>query len=197
MTVLIFFSENKPLQETPIKDVKINKIHLLMIAGLFVLVLLAQFSLFSIWIDTLITLVVVEMFLPKSIAYVDYSLLLSFVFFFLIVGMLSHIDLVVSLIHQFTQDGIHTYLTSIITSQFISNVPSAVLLSKFSTDFTSIYYGVSIGCLGILVASLANLLAYKQVSLNALHASGKFLKKFTFINIILLLVLSLLKIILI
>ncbi|CAI2578447.1 hypothetical protein AKUH3B204M_04440 [Apilactobacillus kunkeei] len=197
MTVLIFFSENKPFQETPIKDVKINKIHLLMIAGLFVLVLLAQFSLFSIWIDTLITLVVVEMFLPKSIADVDYSLLLSFVFFFLIVGMLSHIDLVVSLIHQFTQDGIHTYLTSIITSQFISNVPSAVLLSKFSTDFTSIYYGVSIGCLGILVASLANLLAYKQVSLNALHASGKFLKKFTFINIILLLVLSLLKIILI
>ncbi|CAI2577491.1 hypothetical protein AKUH3B111A_04340 [Apilactobacillus kunkeei] len=176
MTVLIFFSENKPLQETPIKDVKINKIHLLMIAGLFVLVLLAQFSLFSIWIDTLITLVVVEMFLPKSIAYVDYSLLLSFVFFFLIVGMLSHIDLVVSLIHQFTQDCIHTYLTSIITSQFISNVPSAVLLSKFSADFTSIYYGVSIGGLGILVASLANLLAYKQVSLNALHASGKFLK---------------------
>ncbi|KOY75214.1 Di-and tricarboxylate transporter [Apilactobacillus kunkeei] len=197
MAVLIFFSENKPLQETPTKDVRINKVHLLMIAGLFVLVLLAQFALFSIWIDTLITLVVVELFSPKSIADVDYSLLLSFVFFFLIVGMLSRIDLVVSLIHQFTQDGIHTYLTSILTSQFISNVPSAVLLSKFSADFTSIYYGVSIGGLGTLVASLANLLAYKQVSLNASHASGKFLKDFTLINLILLLVLSLLKIILI
>ncbi|TMT00603.1 carboxylate transporter [Apilactobacillus kunkeei] len=197
LIVLILFSENKPIQDTSTELISINKIHLLMIGGLFILVLLSQFSILSIWIDTIITSLVVEGFSPRSISDVDYSLLLSFVFFFLIVGMLSRIDIVVSLIHQFTQDGIHTYITSVITSQFISNVPASVLLSKFSADFTSIYYGVSIGGLGTLVASLANLLAYKQISLNVPQASGKFLKKFTFINIILLLVLSLLKIILI
>lgn len=197
LLVLILFGDNKQLQQTPTEMINVKPIHLLMIAGLLVLVLLSQFSLFSIWLDTLITVFVVELFSPKSIADVDYSLLLSFVFFFLIVGMLSRIDMVVSLIHQFTQTGIDTYFTAIISSQFISNVPSAVLLSKFSADFTSIYYGVSIGGLGTLVASLANLLAYKQISLNAPHSSGKFLKQFTFINLILLLVLSLLKIILI
>ncbi|MBC6388651.1 carboxylate transporter [Lactobacillus kunkeei] len=197
LLVLILLSENKQLQKTATESIEVNLMHLLMIIGLFILVLLAQFSVFSIWLDTIITVVVVEMFSPKSIADVDYSLLFSFVFFFLIVGMLSRIDLIVALIHQFMDNRVHTYITSIITSQFISNVPSAVLLSKFSADFTSIYYGVSIGGLGTLVASLANLLAYKQISLNAPHVSGNFLKQFTLINIILLLVLSLLKIILI
>ncbi len=194
---LIMFSKNETLKKTSTDIITVNPMYIAVIAGLFVLVLLSQFGLFSVWIDTLITIIVVELFSPKSIADVDYSLLLSFVFFFLIVGMLSRIDIVVTMIHQFTGSSIHTYMTAMLTSQVISNVPSAVLLSKFSADFASIYYGVSIGGLGTLVASLANLLAYKQVSINAPHVSGKFFKQFTFVNLLLLLILSLLKIILI
>ena len=70
-------------------------------------------------------------------------------------------------------------------SQIISNVPAAVLLSKFTTHIPALYLGVTVGGLGTLIASLANLLALRQYSLNTTDQTTlKFFYQFTLINII-------------
>lgn len=194
ITVLLMFCSNKEIDTSAVKNISIKNRYLLMVSALLILVLLAQFSIISIWLDLLITLLLVETINYKCIADVDYSLLLSFVGFFLIVGMISRFTWIVNMINHFTGNSIATYLTSMGSSEVISNVPTAVLISKFSGNFSAIYAGVSIGGLGTLVASLANLLAYKQVSLNLPEYSNKFIKYFLLINVILLALLSMVKI---
>ena len=49
----------------------------------------------------------------------------------------------------------------ILLSQCISNVPAAILLSGFTDQVISLLYGVNIGGLGTLIASLASLISYR------------------------------------
>lgn len=60
-------------------------------------------------------------------------------------------------------DSPSVYITGLITSQVISNVPAAILLANFTPHLSALFLGVNIGGLGSLVASLANLLALKQL----------------------------------
>jgi Na+/H+ antiporter NhaD/arsenite permease-like protein len=53
------------------------------------------------------------------------------------------------------------FLTSAIASQFISNVPAALLVADFTKEWKALLWGVSVGGFGSLVASLANLIAYR------------------------------------
>ena len=55
------------------------------------------------------------------------------------------------------------YFISILLSQLISNVPAAILLSKFSNNWLVISYGVNIGGNGLVVDSLANIIALLMV----------------------------------
>ena len=53
-------------------------------------------------------------------------------------------------------------LTATATSQVISNVPAAVLLSGFTDQWKPLLQGVNIGGLGTPIASLASLITFKQ-----------------------------------
>ena len=75
--------------------------------------------------------------------------------------------------------------SSVVLSQFISNVPSAVIVSNFTPNYEAVYYGVTMGGLGTLVASLANLLTYRQFLSNK-EESRRFLKIFSAYNFLLL-----------
>ena len=55
------------------------------------------------------------------------------------------------------------FVYSLLISQIISNVPAAVFLSKFSSNWLAIAYGVNVGGNGIVIASLANLIALRMV----------------------------------
>lgn len=55
----------------------------------------------------------------------------------------------------------NTALASGVTSQVISNVPAAVLLSSFTTDWHGLLIGTNIGGLGTPIASLASLISMK------------------------------------
>lgn len=75
------------------------------------------------------------------------------------------------------------YLTSLVASQFISNVPATVLLAPFTSHATALFWGVNVGGLGTLVASLANLLTLKQLlALGERDAVRPFFKLFTVLN---------------
>ncbi|WP_415617555.1 SLC13 family permease [Leuconostoc rapi] len=120
---------------------------------------------------------------------IDYGIILTIINFFIIVGAISRLTFVHDLLSIYTQNNRSTFITSTIISQVISNVPAAVLLSKFTHNVYAVFLGVTIGGLGTLVASLANLLALRQYTINSHnHTSFQFFKQFTLLNIIFLII---------
>jgi len=77
-----------------------------------------------------------------------------------------------------------------LSCQFISNVPSAILLSKFTMDYESLIVAVNIGSLGTLISSLASLITLKHY-LKAEKNIVKYILLYTIINMLFLLVLLL------
>ena len=74
-------------------------------------------------------------------------------------------------------------------SQVISNVPAAILLSGFSTNYEAIIIGINIGGFGTLIASMANLISYKILVRECDGFKIRYLVIFTVLNVILLAIL--------
>ena len=77
----------------------------------------------------------------------------------------------------------------ILSSQIISNVPAAMLLSGFSTNYQSIIVGINIGGFGTLIASMANLISFKILVREFDSFKIRYLIVFTALNILLMLLL--------
>lgn len=90
---------------------------------------------------------------------IDYSLLATFVCFFIFVGNMGAVDSVSSFISS-VMDG-RELLTAALLSQIISNVPAAVMLSGFTSNARALLAGVNIGGMGTPVASLASLISLR------------------------------------
>ena len=95
----------------------------------------------------------------KAFHYVDFTLLITFVFFFVFVGNMGRIDAVKDVIGNVV--GSAPVLTAVLSSQVISNVPAALLLSAFTDNADALIIGTNLGGLGTLIASMASLITYK------------------------------------
>ena len=73
--------------------------------------------------------------------------------------------------------------------QVISNVPAAVLLAGFTSDWKGLLLGVDVGGLGTLIASLASLISFKLYCATPGARAGKYLLWFTAANVAALVVL--------
>ena len=91
---------------------------------------------------------------------VDYSLLLTFIFFFVFAGNMARIPAVRDFFSMLMVKD--TLLYSALCSQLISNVPSAILLSQFTDNYPQLLVGVNIGGAGTLIASLASLITFRE-----------------------------------
>ncbi len=112
---------------------------------------------------------------------VDYFLLLTFVCFFIFIGNLKNIPAVHQVLSQVIYG--HEFLSGVLTSQIISNVPAALLLSGFTDEWSALLVGVNIGGLGTLIASLASLISYKQYIKTADSKTSRYLLIFTLYSI--------------
>ena len=81
-------------------------------------------------------------------------------------------------------------IVSLLCSQVISNVPAAILLSGFCSDFSALLTGVNLGGLGTLIASLASLISFKFFAKEYPDKKGAFMKGFTIWNLLFLFVLT-------
>lgn len=124
-----------------------------------------------------------------SLKMVDYALLGTFFFFFIFAGNLSRLDAVNLLISSLLEKD--TLIVSVVSCQFISNVPSAILLSRFTNDYAALLLGVNIGGTGTLIASLASLITFSEFKLLHPEQTKKYLCIFTVANIIFLVILTL------
>ena len=67
---------------------------------------------------------------------------------------------------------------------------SAMLLSAFSDDVAALLWGVNIGGLGTLIASMASLISYKFYAAREGCRIGKYMLVFTLVNVVLLILLT-------
>ena len=116
----------------------------------------------------------------KSLGDVDYALLGTFVCFFIFSGNVSRMDAVRVVMEALLEKS--TILFSALSCQFISNVPSAVLLSKFTTNYTDLLYGVNIGGCGTLIASLASLITFREYLSHNPGCAKKYIVLFSIMN---------------
>jgi Na+/H+ antiporter NhaD/arsenite permease-like protein len=124
----------------------------------------------------------------ESLLMVDYALLGTFFFFFIFAGNLSRIEIVNTFISSFLLKD--TLLVSVFSCQGISNVPSAILLSRFTTDYPSLLLGVNIGGTGTLIASLASLITFNEFRILHPDETKKYLLIFGTANVAFLVILT-------
>ena len=117
----------------------------------------------------------------------DYALLLTFIAFFIFIGNMGELSVVKDMLSKLV-DG-KEVIVSVVASQAVSNVPAALLLSGFTTNYEGLIIGTNLGGLGTLIASMASLISYKQVANEKSDIKGKYFASFTIWNIVFLFVL--------
>ncbi len=132
----------------------------------------------------LIIIPIALLFLDKqALREVDYGLLLTFVCFFIFSGNMSRITAVSNVMGALLSGSDRaTLAVSAFSCQGISNVPSAILLSKFTESWKPLLYGVNIGGCGTLISSLASLITFRTYNSHNPGKAGSYIKLFSIIN---------------
>lgn len=155
--------------------------------ALFALCVLTVLRAVNVWICLAAVALTVLLLDRSLLRQVDFGLLLTFAAFFIFVGNLSRLEAVRQAASALLAG--RELAAGVLTSQIISNVPAAILLSGFTQNASALLAGVNIGGLGTLVASLASLIAYKLYAKSEHARTGAYLKTFTLLNLLFLLVL--------
>ncbi|MGH8397361.1 MAG: SLC13 family permease [Gammaproteobacteria bacterium] len=124
-----------------------------------------------VWAGLILVALVFLLWFRQLLRQIDWPLLVVFMLMFVDLGLLAQYPVLryLNLAHAGT-----LYLTGVISSQLLSNVPAAILLSKYSADWGTIAWAVDVGAFGTVIASLANIIALRigrqRGSLLAFHA---------------------------
>ena len=170
ITICCLFIKKKPLilNEEP---VKLPKTRVAIYLLLFTLSIVIVFRIIPYQIG-LVVIPLSLLFLDrKALKQVDYPLLLTFVCFFIFAGNMARIGVIERFLSGLLSKN--PLVVSALSCQFISNVPSAILLSKFTLNWQALLIGVNIGGCGTLISSLASLITFREY---VKHNPGKTLK---------------------
>ena len=147
---------------------------------LFILSIVIVFRIIPFWTG----LIVIPAFLlfmdRNALKNVDYCLLLTFVAFFIFAGNMARISTVKELLDGLMQKN--ALLVSTLSCQGISNVPSAILLSQFTSDYRALLFGVNIGGVGTLISSLASLITFREYTKHDQGGAKKYILLFSAFN---------------
>lgn len=148
---------------------------------LFVLSLLVVVRILPYYVALMVVLVTVFVMDRQVLTTVDYSLLLTFIAFFIFTGNIGEIPAIRDMLQQLV-NGREVGI-GIVASQVISNVPAALLLSGFTENYAKLLVGVNVGGLGTLIASMASLISYKIYAHHYNEQKGKYFLWFTIANV--------------
>lgn len=182
---IIILKSKKINLDLHLEDVEIkNKKDVIFFSILFAIILLSVFHIVDYRLAFSITLLTVLILNKKLLTQIDYSLLITFIGFFIFIGNISTMDSIRSFMMGILNSPQSTFITSILSSQVISNVPATMLLSGFTNNFKELLLGVNIGGMGTLIASLASVISYKIYTNEFKDDSSTYLKHFTFYNVL-------------
>lgn len=183
LAIAIFLLGKRPLTPQDLEEVKLSDRKKMTVYILLFLVCLACVLRWVSWPVMLAILILAVIIVDRRLfRSVDYFLLLTFVCFFLFIGNVGRIPEVSSLMKTLLE-GRELPLGAAF-SQVISNVPAAILLSGFTENARALLYGVNIGGLGTLIASLASVISYRLYANSPEAHKGSYLKIFTLYNLV-------------
>ncbi len=176
LIVLLFlaFFIKSPKQTPIVKKLHLNR-KIKNYIALFVLMILTVTKILPLYVASLVFFYAI--YADFRSLKVDYFLLATFFLFFGISDNFQEI---------FKSELSHphsVFISSIILSQIISNVPAILVMANFTQDWKTLLWGVNVGGFGILWGSLANLISYKLYTAKYKN-SFDFLGKFLFANIL-------------
>ncbi len=148
--------------------------------ALFVLSIVIVFRIIPFYIGLIVIPAVLLFVDRRALASVDYLLLLTFVFFFIFSGNLSRMPAVKDVMSTLLEKN--TLVFSTLSCQFISNVPTSILLSQFTSNYADLLVGVNIGGTGTLIASLASLITFREFNKHNPHKVGYYVVRFSAFN---------------
>lgn len=184
LLALIFIEKDKKLNFEVSDIVLEDRPKILVAILLFFIVILSVFNILDYRITLVLTILTILAIDRKLFKKVDYSLLLTFVGFFIFVGNISAIPEIKEFLERMFSSSADTYFKAILISQVISNVPATVLISGFTNYSKELLLAVNIGGMGTIVASLASLISYKLYVKEFNEEGSKFLKVFTIYNVL-------------
>ncbi len=152
----------------------------LLYASVFILCVLSVAGLVSEYICLIAAVAVMAIADYVLFTKIDYSLLLTFVCFFVFVGNISSIEAVKSFVSELLLG--RELVVSALLSQVISNVPAAAMLADFTDNSVQLLRGVNIGGLGTPIASLASLISYRFYALATDAKKGRYMLVFLAVN---------------
>ena len=170
ITVCCLFVKSEPL-EIPQEPMHLPKWRTAAYLALFAFSIIIVFRVVPYWYGLILIPAALLLLDREALRMVDYPLLFTFVAFFIFAGNMARIDAVRDLFSSLLAKN--TLLVSVLSCQCISNVPSSILLSQFTTDYPALLVGVNIGGVGTLISSLASLITFREYTS---HNPGKTLR---------------------
>ena len=175
----LFFVKKEPL-EIESKKITLPKWRTVIYALLFTLSIVIVFRIIPFVVGLIVIPVALFFMDRKALKDVDYCLLFTFVAFFIFAGNMSRIAFIQDLFEGLLNKS--TLLVSICSCQVISNVPSAILLSQFTGNYTELLLGVNIGGVGTLISSLASLITFREYSKHNPDKVKRYILQFSAFN---------------
>ena len=175
----LVFVKSEPL-EIKSEEVKLPLARTIIYLLLFALSIIVIFRVIPYQIALVLVPLVILFMDRRALLKVDYPLLLTFVFFFIFSGNMAKIPQVADFFSWLL--GLNTLVFSTLSCQAISNVPSAILLSQFTSDYRSLLIGVNIGGVGTLISSLASLITLREYLNHNPKGAKKYILLFSLFN---------------
>ena len=149
---------------------------------LTVIALLALMKVIPAWVLAVAAAAAVFALDRSVLRQVDYTLLATFVCFFVFVASVKAYAPISAWLEGLMAGS--PLVTSLLVSQVISNVPACLLLSPFTKNVPAQMLGVNIGGLGTIVASLASLISFRLYGNAEGAKKGLFMGVFTLLNVL-------------
>ena len=182
--VLLFvaglFIKNDELKLINDGKLEIKKKELCIYTVLFVMVILSIFRVIPHVITMAVVILAVLIVDRSRFKHVDYALLATFCVFFVFSGNIARIQAIKDFIESIVTENI--LVAGIVSCQFISNVPTAIFLSKFTQNWQDLLVAVNVGSLGIIISSLASLITLKEFLKHQPDKFKSYMLKFTLVN---------------
>ncbi len=161
---------------------KPDRLQIIIYILLFLAAMLTVLRIIPWYVFCIILLFVVLIMDHGILAKADYTLLITFIGFFIFTGNMGRI----TVISEFFRNVINEreFFISIIASQVISNVPATLMLSGFANNYRELIIGVNVGGLGTLIASMASLISYKAYTKEYRDKTSQYIFFFTILNVL-------------
>ena len=158
--VVCLFVKKEPLVYEDNADKKLDVKRAIIYGVLYLITLLVVLRVIPWWIALIGISIAMAICDWRAFKNVDYTVPLTFVCFFIFSGNMARIPAITNLMESFVDK--YTYLTAYISCNLISNVPTAVLLSKFTNNYAHLLVSVNVASLGIIFSSLSGVIALKE-----------------------------------